>query len=116
LLAGWFYAFNLRKSDFLGTVDGNVPKNKSGEFERTREKSRRKIDRNFLENFFSRENSSEIWRKTILEKNPVKTGENHMVNTHYISLHGIQRKKINISNSIFVQSNPTLLMSTNYIV
>jgi hypothetical protein len=38
-----------------------------------------KIDRNFLEKIFSRENSSEKWRKTFLEKNLVKNGEKYMV-------------------------------------
>ena len=37
-----------------------------------------KIDRNFLEKIFSRENSCEKWRKTFLEKNLVKNGENYM--------------------------------------
>ncbi len=40
----------------------------SREFERTREKSRRKVDRNFLQ-------------KKILEKIRVKTGENYVVDT-----------------------------------
>ena len=45
-----------------------------------------KIDSNFLEKIFSRENSCEKWRKTFLEKNLVKNGEkfiseNYMVDT-----------------------------------
>ncbi len=53
----------------------------SREIERSREKSRRKIDRNFFEKIFSRENWCEKWRKTFLEKDPVKNGENYMVDT-----------------------------------
>ncbi len=40
-----------------------------------------KIDRNFLEKIFSRENLCEKWRKTFLEKNLVKNGEKYMVDT-----------------------------------
>jgi hypothetical protein len=41
-----------------------------------------KIDKNFVEKIFSRENSCEKWRKTFLEKNIVKNGENYMVDTN----------------------------------
>jgi hypothetical protein len=82
-LSGWFYAFNLRKSEFLGTIDRNVPRN-TGSLEESRELVRNqeeKLTGIFSRKTNSRENSYENLRKQILEKNPVKTGENYMVDT-----------------------------------
>ncbi len=61
-LSGWFYAFNLQKSEILGTVDRNVPRNS---LENSRELVRNREEK--LTGIFS--------RNVFLEKIRVKTGE-----------------------------------------
>ncbi len=74
-LSRCFYAFNLRKSEILGTVDRNVQRNS---LENSRDIVRNREEK--LTGIFSRKF---VWKveKKILEKNPVKNGEKYMVDT-----------------------------------